>query len=190
LSTKTIWALAAYLVIALVPLTSLAAHVYQSKGADGSTVFSDQPSPQAREIDIDVPASAPAPSVGGPNALPPKAEPAPAITVAYRTLKIIEPKNDALFWFADGPIKVQADIVPPLAQGHVLVPLLNGVAQGDGVAGNAFALTDLDPDTYELVVVIRDAKGRELKRSSPVRFYFRRQSINLPARRPPPKSGG
>jgi hypothetical protein len=112
--------------------------------------------------------------------------------VTYRTLKISEPKNDALFWFADGPVKVQADIVPPLAEGHVLVPLLNGIAQGEGVAGNAFALTDLDPDTYQLVLVIRDAKGRELKRSAPTRFHFRRQSINLPARKPPPppKSGG
>jgi hypothetical protein len=190
LSIKTVRALAVCLAVVLVPLTSLAARVYQSKAADGSTVFSDQPSAQAREIDIDVPASAPAPSAGGSAATPTKAAPAPATTVAYRTLKIIEPKNDALFWFADGPVKVQTDIVPPLAEGHVLVPLLNGVARGDGVAGNAFALTDLDPDTYELVVVIRDAKGRELKRSSPVRFHFRRQSINLPTRKPPPKSGG
>ena len=190
MSTNTVRTLAACLTVALIPLASFAAHVYQSKAADGSTVFSDQPSPQAREIDIDVPESAPAPAVDSADAPPAKAEPAPATTVAYRTLKIIEPKNDAVFWFADGPVKVQADIVPPLAEGHVLVPLLNGAARGEGVAGNAFALTDLDPDTYELVVVIRDAKGKELKRSSPVRFHFKRQSTNLPARKPPPKSGG
>jgi hypothetical protein len=181
----------ACLAVGLIPLASFAARVYQSTAPDGSTVFSDQPSPLARELDITVPASVP-PQQAADAPVPVKAAPAPTITVSYRTLKISEPKNDGLFWFADGPVKVQADIVPPLAEGHVLVPLLNGIAQGEGVAGNAFALTDLDPDTYQLVLVIRDAKGRELKRSAPVRFHFRRQSTNLPARKPPPppKSGG
>ena len=193
LSPKTVQALAACLVgVTLMPLTAVATRVYQSKAADGSTLFSDQPSPEARELEIDVPASAPQPtSPASPveGAPPAQTESKPAAPVVYRTLKITEPKNDALFWFAEGPVRVQTEIVPPLAPGDVLVPLLNGVAQGDGVASSGFALTDLDPDTYELVVVIRDAKGQELKRSAPVRFYFRRQSINLPARRLP-KSGG
>lgn len=163
-----------------------ATRVYQSKAADGSTLFSDQPSPQALEIDVKAP---PAEPVGAPlSPRPPAAAPAvdeDNVKTIYTTLKITAPKNDDVFWFADGPVKVQTQIEPPLAKGHLLVPILNGVAQGDGVAGNEFALSGLDPDTYELAVVIRDASGRELKRSAPVRFHFKRQSLNLPARRPP-----
>jgi hypothetical protein len=69
----------------------------------------------------------------------------------------------------------------------MLVPILNGVAQGDGVTANGFNLTGLDPDTYSLTVAIRDAAGKTLKQSTAVRFHFKRQSVNLPSRRPPPK---
>jgi hypothetical protein len=179
------------LVLLTLPMPGHATRVYQSKGPDGSTVFSDQPSPMAREIDIDLPPPAiPAPA-------PPAAAPAPARDadeaaekkVVYTTVRIIEPANDAVHWFAEGPVKVQAQIVPPLAEGHVLVPLLNGVAQGSGVPASGFSLTGLDPDTYQLSVVIRDAQGKDLKQSPAIRFHFKRQSVNLPARRPPPRSG-
>lgn len=181
------------LVLLTLPMSGHAMRVYQSKGQDGSTVFSDQPSPMAREIDIDLPPPAtPAPA-------PPAAVPAPApapdadedadAKVVYTTVRITEPANDAVHWFAEGPVKVQVQIVPPLAEGHVLVPLLNGVAQGGGVHASGFSLTGLDPDTYQLSVVIRDAQGKDLKQSPAIRFHFKRQSVNLPSRRPPPRSG-
>jgi len=181
------------LAAALAPSIATAARVYKSKAADGSTVFSDQPSPQAREVDINVPAPAapPMPASTEPSEPASKGASEPETApVAYETLKITAPTNDAVFWFADGPVKVQTEIDPPLAKGDVLVPYLNGTPQGKGVAGSGFALTDLDPNTYELAVAIRDANGRELKRSETVRFHYRRQSINLPARKPPPKRGG
>jgi len=177
-------ALSCLIVLSLAPVTGVATRVYQSQAPDGSTLFSDQPGPQAREIDIDVPPP-PAPPEPAP-AAPAETTPADPGRVVYRSLKIVEPKHDALFWFAEGPVKVQTEIVPPLAKGHVLLPLLNGVPQGTGVEASGFSLTGLDPDTYELVVVIRDARGRELKRSAAVRFHFRRQSVNLPQRQPPP----
>lgn len=176
------------LIVLTLPMPGHATRVYQSKGPDGSTVFSDQPSPMAQEIDIKLPPPAtPAPA-------PPAAAPVPAPDadkkVVYTTLRITEPADDAVHWFAEGPVKVQAQIVPPLAEGHVLVPVLNGVAQGSGVAASGFGLTDLDPDTYELSVVIRDAQGNALKQSPVIRFHFKRQSLNLPARRRPPRGGG
>ncbi len=178
------------LIVLTLPMPGQATRVYQSKGPDGSTVFSDQPSPAARQIDIDLPAA------DGPAAatLPkPAAANAPAVdagkAVAYTTLRITEPVDDAVHWFAEGPVKVQVQIVPPLAEGHVLVPLLNGVAQGSGVHASGFSLTDLDPDTYRLSVVIRDEQGKDLKQSPVIRFHFKRQSLNLPARKPPPRSG-
>lgn len=182
-------ALSCLIVLSLAPATGVATRVYQSQAPDGSTLFSDQPGPQAREIDINVPSppTPPAPAPAGTPAAPAETTPADPGRVVYRSLKIVEPKPDALFWFAEGPVKVQTEIVPPLAKGHVLLPLLNGVPQGTGVEASGFSLTGLDPDTYELVVVIRDARGRELKRSSAVRFHFRRQSVNLPQRQPPPR---
>lgn len=177
------------IVLALLPTSSHATRVYQSKGLDGSTVFSDQPSPQAQEININLPATDPPPAVPPPPDAPAKPEPVAGKALVYTTLRITQPVNDAVLWFAEGPVKVQTEIVPPLAEGHVLVPLLNGVAQGSGVPASGFSLTGLDPGTYEVAVVIRDAEGRDLKRSPAVRFHFKRQSLNLPARRPPPRGG-
>jgi hypothetical protein len=178
------------LVVLTLPLPGLATRVYQSKAADGSTVFSDQPSPTAREIDIDLPAAGEPPAKAVPKPAAVAAPPTEAgKTVAYTTLLITEPANDTVHWFAQGPVKVQAQIIPPLAEGHVLVPLLDGVAQGDGVHASGFGLTGLDPGTYELAVVIRDAQGKDLKQSPTVRFHFKRQSLNLPARKPPPRGG-
>jgi hypothetical protein len=174
------------LLIAL-PLSGGATRVYKSTAPDGSTVFSDQPSPQATEIDV-----APSPPMPAPAPAAAPAEPAAALPpqpdrpIVYKTLRITQPANDSVHWFAEGPVAVSVDIVPPLAEGHVLVPLLNGVAQGEGVSANGFNLTDLDPDTYSLAVAIRDANGKTLKQSATVRFHFKRQSVNLPSRRPPP----
>lgn len=173
-----------------VPDVASAVRIYQSTGPDGVTQFSDQPSPQARELDISVPTQVPA-------AQPPGAYDKPTATetstapeaIRYTRLRITQPSNDAVFWFADGPVLVQADIVPPLAEGHVLVPLLDGVAQGEGATGNSFTLSGLNPNTYQLKVVIRDQNGKNLKQSATVRFHFKRQSVNLPARRPPPATG-
>ena len=159
-----------------------ATRVYKSTAPDGSTVFSDRPSPSATPIDL-------APSPAAPPAAPSAEKPAPppaSAPVVYKTLRITQPADDAVAWFASGPVAVSVEVVPPLAEGHVLVPLLNDVPQGDGVGGNGFNLTGLDPDTYRLAVEIRDAAGKTLKRSPTIRFHFKRQSVNLPARRPRP----
>jgi hypothetical protein len=179
------------LALVVLPVAGHATRVYQSKGPDGSAVFSDRPSEQAREIEIDLPAAKPpaAAPVAAPG--PSESEPDPNAdkVVAYKTLRITQPADDAVVWFAEGPVTVNVEISPPLAKGHLLIPLLNGVAQGAGVAANGFSLTDLDPDTYQLAVAIRDAAGKTLKKSPSIQFHFKRQSVNLPARRPPPRSG-
>ncbi len=179
--------LACLLLLAL-PMSGGATRVYKSTAPDGSTVFSDQPSASSTEIDIAP--SRPSPTAPAAARAEPKPEPAPDTDrpVAYKTLRITQPANDSVHWFAEGPVAVSVDIVPPLAEGHVLVPLLDGVAQGEGVAANGFTLTGLDPDTYSLAVAIRDTAGKTLKQSAAVRFHFKRQSVNLPQRRPPPKA--
>lgn len=177
------------LMVLTLPMAGHATRVYQSKGPDGSTVFSDQPSPMAQEIDINLPAIDPPSLAPDKPATPAPPAPDTGKAVVYSTLRITEPVNDSVHWFAEGPVRVQAQIVPPLAEGHVLVPLLNGASQGSGVPASGFNLTDLDPDTYELSVVIRDAQGKSLKQSPTVRFHFKRQSLNLPARKLPPRGG-
>lgn len=180
--------LACLLLLAL-PMSGGATRVYKSTAPDGSTVFSDQPSPSSTEIDIAPSRPSPPPASAASSAEPQPAPPPDTDRpVAYKTLRITQPANDSVHWFAEGPVAVSVDIVPPLAEGHVLVPLLDGVAQGEGVAANGFTLTGLDPDTYSLAVAIRDTAGKTLKQSAAVRFHFKRQSVNLPQRRPPPKA--
>jgi len=183
--------LLASFVLILLHGSGSATQVYRSTAPDGSTVFSDQPSDQATPITIDPPPAPPLPppSAAPPAAAAPRDEPAAADKpTTYKTLRITQPADDAVVWFAEGPVAVTVEIVPPLAEGHVLVPFLNGVAQGEGVAANGFSLTGLDPDTYRLAVAIHDETGKSLKTSPAIRFHFKRQSVNLPARRPPPRN--
>lgn len=176
------------LLLITVPLSTATTRVYKSTAPDGSTVYSDQPTPQATEIKVAPPPPTPAPAPA-PAAAPVEPAPEAVKPVEYKTLRITEPTNDSVHWFAEGPVVVSVEIAPPLAEGDLLVPILNGVAQGEGVAANGFNLTDLDPNTYRLSVAIRDATGKTLKQSATVRFHFKRQSINLPSRRtPPPKA--
>ncbi len=178
-----------YLLLTLaVPATVQATRVYRSVAPDGTVLYSDQPGPDAQEVDVGQPAaivSSPAPA----RTAPTQPAPEPEKTVAYTTLRITQPADDAVHWFAEGPVRVDAEIVPPLAEGDLLVPILDGVPQGSGVAASSFTLTGLDPNTYQLAVAIHDADGKELKRSPPIRFHFKRQSLNLPARRAPASGG-
>ncbi|MCG2601399.1 MAG: DUF4124 domain-containing protein [Achromobacter sp.] len=170
------------------PATVQATRVYRSVAPDGTVLYSDQPGPDAEALDIGQPAaivSSPAPT----EAAPTQPAPEPEKTVSYTTLRITRPDNDAVHWFAEGPVRVDVQIVPPLAEGHLLVPILDGVPQGGGIAASSFTLSGLDPNTYRLAVAIYDADGKELKRSSPIRFHFKHHSLNLPARRAPASGG-
>lgn len=172
------------------PATVQATRVYRSVAPDGTVLYSDQPGPDAEALDIGQPAaivSSPSPTTAAPTQ--PAPAPEPEKPVAYSTLRITRPANDAVHWFAEGPVRVDVEIVPPLAEGHLLVPILDGVPQGGGIAADSFTLSGLDPNTYQLTVAIHDADGRELKRSSAIRFHFKRQSLNLPARRAPASGG-
>lgn len=171
-----------------VPATVQATQVYRSVAPDGTVLYSDRPSPDAQEIDIGWPAaivSSPVPT----RAAPTQPAPEPEKAAPYTTLRITQPANDAVHWFAEGPLRVDVEIVPPLAEGDLLVPILDGVPQGPGIAANSFTLSGLDPNTYQLAVAIHDADGKELKRSSPIRFHFKHHSLNLPARRAPASGG-
>jgi hypothetical protein len=180
--------LACLLLTVAIPASVQATRVYRSVAPDGSVLYSDQPGPGTEEVDVGQPAAIVSSPVPQKPAAPLPA-PEPKQAVVYTTLRITQPTNDAVHWFAEGPVRVEVEIVPPLAEGDLVVPILDGVPQGAGVAANSFTLSGLDPNTYQLAVAIHDADGKELKRSPSVRFHFKRQSLNLPARRAPASGG-
>ncbi|WP_372696321.1 DUF4124 domain-containing protein [Immundisolibacter sp.] len=178
------------LLLVAVPATAQATRVYRSVAPDGTVLYSDQPGPGAQEIDVRQPAAiVPSPAPAAAPAQPQQQPPAAEERIVYTTLRITQPTDDAVHWFAEGPLRVEVEIVPPLAEGDLLVPIVDGIPQGSGVPASSFALSGLDPNTYQLVVAIHDADGQELKRSQSVRFHFKRQSLNLPARRAPASGG-
>lgn len=151
--------------------------IYRSESADGTPVYSDRPVPGSTPVELPVPSTYPAP---GAVPAPPAAVETEAGT--YESLEIVAPRQDELFWDGEGPVRVQVRLEPGLAPQHRLYAELNGRQLPAPQQEPEFLLADLDPNSYELRVVVRDGLGQALETSEPVIFHYRKHSLNLPAR--------
>lgn len=158
-------------------LVSAQGPVYESKDKAGP-VFSDQPSPGAKPVEL-----------GPPNVIqttPPPKQPAPAAVPApyYTTLTISSPENGGSIHTNTGAFDVNVQLQPALrtARGDRIEARLDGRALPRRFSSANFGITEADwqksasPDNPEhtLQVVIRDKAGAVLIESAPVKFYAHR----------------
>lgn len=165
--------------VCLLVAASVAAEqdIYRSESAEGTPVFSDRQLPGSTRVDLPVPSTYTAPK-GVP--LQPAASKADA--ASYESVEIVAPRQDELFWDGEGPVRVRVRLTPGLAPQHRIYAELNGRLLPAPQQGTEFLLADLDPNSYQLRVVVRDGKEQPLETSEPVIFHYRKHSLNLPAR--------
>lgn len=178
-----------FLAICLLAGAALQAQtVYEKRGA-GGTVFSDQPMPGARAIELpppnvmESPKTAPPATPAAPPAAPAAAPAAPAMPATYRSLRILFPENDGAIASALAVFDIRLALEPPLllGEGHYFAATVDGRAVGRRFTANEFTLPQefwgdappLDNQRHQLDVAVLDRSGKVLKQAEPVRFTLR-----------------
>ncbi|WP_373184405.1 DUF4124 domain-containing protein [Halopseudomonas sp.] len=179
------WALGAV----LVSLAGLAnAQIYTWTDANGNKIYSDQPHPDSRRIDLP-------PTNTVETAVPQMRERTPdqnqdaegKPTNSYNTLQIASPDHDEAVRANDGSLTLVVNTEPPLAPGHILRASVDGEMRPAATAGNGQAtqrltLTELDRGSHDIVAVVTNSRGEEVQRSQGITVHLQRTSLLQPGR--------
>jgi hypothetical protein len=176
--------LIAMLVAVLPALAAAQGAIYESKDKAGP-VFSDQPSPGGRPIDL------PPPNVIQVPPTPPPQQAAPAAPApAYGSLAIVSPGNQDTIRSNTGAFDVRVQVQPALRSGDVIRVKLDGTLLPQGFSSADFRITDsdwaraanLNNVEHTLQVAIANSSGAVLIESAPVSFFaqraFRREEVH------------
>lgn len=166
--------------IMLIATLAAAQPVYESRDRDGP-VFSDTPSPGAREMHlppVDVmdrtPALPPAPS--GPPA---------AAASAYARLQIMQPEDGGTVHSNTGQFSIALVLEPPLQleRGDAVAVRLDGTVLAQrrttlqfDVTADEWQMAARDQVEHSVEVAVVDRAGNALLVAAPVRFYVQRAS--------------
>ena len=159
--------------------------VYESKDKAGP-VFSDQPSPGARPIDLPPPNVIDVPRTPQQQSAPAGA--AKAAAPAYTSLAITAPKNQDTIHSNTGEFAVSVTTVPALrtTAGDTIRVRLDGNLLPQSYRSTTLQVTAADwqgaaganDGEHTLQVTIVDKAGAALIQSAPVNFYVRRATVH------------
>lgn len=106
----------------------------------------------------------------------------------YRRIRITQPADGQTLRNIEGTLDVSVEIEPALESGDVIDAVLDGDRKGLASRGTAFELSDVYRGTHRLRVVVLDADGRVVGRSSEIEFFVHQTSLlnpNNPNTSPP-----
>ena len=152
--------------------------IYESKDKDGP-VFSDQPSPGAKELTL------PPPNLVPGTAPLPQQAPQPALPV-YRLLNILSPEDKGTVHTNTGAFEVRVQTAPDLRPDDRIRVKLDGRAIGRSFRSTTISLTEADWQAaasntsveHTLQAAVLDKDGKLLIESAPVVFYAHRTTAN------------
>jgi len=177
-ASRPLIALLAALLCAL--LTAPAgAEIYRYLDADGNVVFSDEPPPKGTQVQsVDLPQVNTMPAVPLHTPQMPAGDGSSGADgqSIYSSLRIAAPGDDATLRDNTGDIAVRLALEPPLAAGHQLLILLDGVEASRGTQTSA-TLGNVDRGTHSLQAVVVGAGDGELIRSQTVRVHLMRAFV-------------
>lgn len=178
-------------VLFLLASSPLWAAVYTWTDANGNKVFSDQPHPDGKSVELGpvntiapTPASSPSSDTRATSNRDSQQQPQQS---NYRRLAITSPANDEPVRANDGNLTLTVETDPPLQNNHLLRAEIDGSAASPAVPGNGatthqLMLNNIDRGSHSVTAVIIDARGQVLQRSGPLEIHLQRTSLNQPAR--------
>ncbi|GGC96061.1 DUF4124 domain-containing protein [Halopseudomonas salina] len=191
LRTHLCWALSAL----LASLAGFAnAQIYTWTDAQGNKIYSDQPHPDSRQVDLpptntleSVVPQTPEARQGAQNR---NEDRQGQLNSGYRTLEIASPKNDEGIRANDGNLTLTINTDPPLSPGHILRANVDGEMRQEAVAGNGqstqrLTLRELDRGSHNVALVVTNTRGEEVQRSQGITVHIQRTSILQPGRTGP-----
>lgn len=160
---------------------SWAQTVYESKDKAGP-VFSDQPSPGAKAVDL------PPPNVVSPPPVAPApAQPPATAAPPYRRFVITRPAGQDSIHSNNGAFAITAQLAPPLRPGDRVRVLIDGNpvptlfrSASPHIAPNDWQAAATGADQrgqHTLQLVVLDANGVAQIESAPVGFYLHRAAV-------------
>ncbi len=157
------------------------AAVYKTVDEQGNVVYTDEPVGNGEPVKLPPLSTVPPPKYQS-SPLSTEASDAATDTAVYEELAIAAPAQDETVRDNTGNVTVRVSIRPKLdkASGHRLQYFLDGQKHGEPSVAGQMLFPNIDRGAHTVVVAVVDANGKELKRSSDVRFYLHRQSINFP----------
>lgn len=99
------------------------------------------------------------------------------INKPYKTLVILQPKNDATFLSNKGNLKVSMELKPKLRAKDKLIVLLDNKVTDNTQHNSIITIANIDRGTHTLQLQIQDATGRTLLTSESVTFHMQRPMI-------------
>lgn len=170
----------AAMLVAIWPVLATAQEtVYESKDKAGP-VFSDQPSPGGKAVDLPPPNVSTSPPTPQQQAAPAAAAP------PYQSLSIVSPADQDTIHTNTGQFDVEVQVVPALRKGDgdVIHVMLDGTPLPETFASASFQVSESDwaaaanPDKVQhtLQVAVLDRSGAMLIQSAPVSFFAHRAS--------------
>jgi hypothetical protein len=171
---------AVFAAILLMWVTSVPAAVYKSVDSQGNVVYTDEPSADAQPVKLPPLSTVPAPRYQPSDQSPAEAE--QSAQADYQQVSIVSPTQDETLRDNTGAVPVNVVTQPDLdsASGHRFRYYLDGQAQGKPTESGRIIFDNLDRGSHTVEAAIVDSTGQELIRSSSVRFFLHRQSINFP----------
>lgn len=144
------------------------AQVFQRTGPDGKVYFSDQPGPDA--VQVDVP---PAQTISLP-AVPESTDPAQQTSdvTSYTEFTIVSPTSEQEIRANDGNVSVRFSLQPALMPGHTIALVIDGedgnkIKAGDGMT---VELNNLSRGRHTVEATVVDDAGKPLIQAGPVSF--------------------
>jgi hypothetical protein len=184
-----------YLFVSLTILLGLSLHgqavaaIYKWVGPDGKIVYTDQPRPGAKEVELPkFPPPPPAKPAQADKATPDKkadttAEPA---FPGYKKVALVKPEEDATVRENSGVVEVALELEPAWDPklGHKITVSLDGKNLPETYTAPQFQLQNIDRGSHSLQVTVNDAKDVPLSTSNSVTFHMKRQSVNFVQKNP------
>ena len=166
-------------------LVSLAgnAQIYKTVDEEGNVSYSDMPTAggASEEVEVQHINTTPPPPTAAPRRQQQTAEEEPA-TVTYQPV-ITAPANETTIPMGPGNFSVSAQVEPPLEAGAALQLYVDGNPEGVPQESASWSLTNVFRGAHDLEVAVVDMNGEELARSSAVRVYVLRPSVNYKNRK-------
>lgn len=144
--------------------------VYETKQADGTPSFSDQPSPGARTVIVSPTQTSPIPPAPSQTPRNPAAVATPQ--AVYTNLIITNPANEATIRSNSGDVPVTVLMQPPLRLDDALQILVDGKLVATQKSITPLTLSGVTRGTHILLAQILDGSGQIIKTSPSVTFYL------------------
>lgn len=166
-------------ILLLVPVfacVTAGAEVFKRVGPDGQVYFSDQPGPDAQQIEV-----APAQTIS----LPPVPRQAKTSReqdqagAVYTAISIVSPTSEQAIRANDGNVVVQLSLQPELKSGHAITLTVDG-EDGEAIKsgrGMSIALSNLSRGRHSVEAAVVDDAGKVLIRTDAVGFNVLRVAV-------------